>query len=275
MRKLIAISLKTTLLLFFLIILNININAQHLKIKNFSVGYRVFEIDAIGNNPTTIAPFLKNPSSYLNYINSIQYNSIYGSPGIQRLHTYYINTELFKSSPSSRFWKKHTIQTGLLITNKLVKKGLALGNQGYIDLPPDTILYTNLYTLVQKQQFLGVNAGINKRFKISKRLVFLTGIHVQGSFAFIHNYNQQLDSNRFIRPNGRFTKTTHLPDLKGKNFFQWQAMVPLALEFEMYKKQIFIRLEANLGTIGGTFRHGENSGKEAHGAGLWLIYQHK
>ncbi len=49
-------------------------------------------------------------------------------------------------------------------------------------------------------------------------------------------------------------------------------MIPLGLEFDLHKKQFFIRLEADAGIIGSRYRPKSYNYKEALGAGLWLIY---
>jgi hypothetical protein len=268
-----TIKISTTLLFFFIAILIIDVNAQHLKFKNYSVGYRVFEINAIGNNPITIARFLKDPVTYQNFINSIKYTILNGNPGIQRLHNYYINAELYKNSTSSGFWKRHTILTGLFISKKLIKDNMAIGNQEFVYSSSDTTLYINQFSVFQKQQFLGAIVGLNRRFRISNKFNFSTGLYYQASFAFFHKYQQQLDSTIFTTRTGRKTKTTRLPDLKGKNFYQWQAMIPLGFELDLYRKKWFFRLEADLGIIGSRFRPKSYYNREALGAGLSLIYQ--
>jgi len=87
-----------TWIFFVLSFITISLKAQHLKIKNYSVGFETFEIDAVGNNPLTIPPFLKDPLSYQNYIDQIQYNGIYGNPGVQTQRNYCFNLEWYKKS---------------------------------------------------------------------------------------------------------------------------------------------------------------------------------
>ena len=244
-------------------------NAQ-LEIKNISLGYKVFYIDGAGNNPTTIAPIMKEPASYQNFLNSFNYNGFTGSPGIQYLKTYYINTEIYKQGTDSRFWKKYTIQTGLLITNILVKKGLSVERRDYSST--DSTLSVQTYSLVQNQQFFGLMAGLNRRFKISNKLLLFVALHYQGSFASLHKYQTQLDS-LVVNNTGTFTSTMKLPDLQGKNFYQWQAMIPFGLEMDIYKNQIYIRLEGDAGLIGGKYRPRGYLNSQACGIGLAAIYQ--
>lgn len=265
-----------TLILMVFIITTITTNAQRLRIKNYSVGYRVFEIDGVGNNPLTIAPFLKNPWAYQTYINNqVQYNGIFGNPGVQILRNYNISAEWYKNSTESRFWKKYTVQTGVFLSNRLTKNNMALENQRFVTSSTDTILYRDVYSLVQKQQFVGINIGINKRIRISKPLTFITGFHLQGSIAFLHRYQQQWDSSTYHKQIWT-TKTSQLPGLKGKNFFQWRMTVPIGLEFNAYKHEIYLRAEFDLGIVGDRYRR--RSGflnNEAHGYSLYILYQPK
>ncbi len=259
------------LFLFFFFFFGVRSKGQHLKIRDYSAGYRVFWVDAVGNNPTTITPFLKDPASYQRFLNSMQYNSLSGNPGIESFRNYYVSAEWYKSSAASRFWKHHTIQTGLLISNKLVKDNMVIGNEDVVFSPSDTIFYRDLYSVVQKEQFLGATIGLNRRIRISNRFTFLAGFSLQGSFAFLHNYQQQWDSSRYSRQQGWQAKTTQLPDLKGKNFFRWQAMIPLGIEMNIYRKIFFIRLEVDAGIIGDRYRSSYQ--KEGHGAGVWFTYR--
>lgn len=260
--------------LLFLLLLPINVNAQDFKIKNYSIGYRIFEFNAIGNAPTNIAPLLKDPVTYLKFLNTIDYNSFWGNPGPMTLRNFYFNSEWCKNNPSSSFWRRHTVQAGFLFTDKVTRSAGAIGDESFY-YTPDTPKHVYKYSLTQNQQFFGVNAGLNERLKIFKRLQFFSGLHMQGSFALIHHYKQQWDSSTFTPQQGFQTRTTKLSNLKGKNFFQWQLMVPLGLEYELYKKTLFIRLEIDAGIVSSRYRGKSFFEKEAHGAGLWLIYQRR
>ncbi len=163
--------LATILVLCLILFLFNTGNAQRLELKNISLGYKVFYINGAGNNPTTIAPIMKDPATYQNFLNSLNYNGFSGSPGNQSLKTYYITTEIYKQGTDSRFWKKNTIQTGLLITNILVKKGLSVERRDYSQA--DSTLSIQTYSLVQNQQFFGLMAGLNRRFKISNNYFYL------------------------------------------------------------------------------------------------------
>jgi hypothetical protein len=245
--------------------------SRHLKIRNISFGSRIFEKESIGNNPLTIIPFLKNPFVYIDYLNTITYNGLNGNPGIERQRNYYLNVEFYKTS-KSRFWKKYSINIGMQITNKLIKDGLALFNERVEFSPTDSIVYTDRYSLVQNQRFFGANLGLNRYFKTSEdRFQFLIGLHWQGSFAVTHNYQQRWDSTIFVLPNTRTTTTTELSKLKGINFFEWQAMMPLGIEIDIYKQRFFIRFEAYLGITKNRYK----SVGEAHGLGIWMHYKPK
>ena len=259
-------------LFFFLLVLSINAQAQRWKISSYDIGYRVFEVSAVGNNPTTIAPLLKDPEAYQRYLNTITNNSLSGNPAIFPLHTFYLNAEWRKHNSFSRFWRKHSLQTGLLLTSRISQNAGAIGeDRSYID----TTRHLYMYSLNKIQQFAGVNAGINRQFQLSKRSQIRVGIQAQGSIAIVHYVQQRWDSTTFKPGTGRIEKTTHLPDLKGKNFFQWQVVVPVAFEYLFYKDCLSIRLEVSPGIIGCRYRSEFNSGKEAHSAGVWLSFKPK
>ncbi|MEP6584446.1 MAG: hypothetical protein ABJA90_09265, partial [Ginsengibacter sp.] len=157
-----------------------------------------------------------------------------------------------------------------LITNILVKKGLSVERRDYYQA--DSTLSIQTYSLIQNQQFFGIMAGLNRRLKISNKLFLFVALHYQGSFASLHKYQTQLDS--FVVNNtGAFTSTRKLPDLQGKNFYQWQAMIPFGLELDIYKKQFYIRLEGDAGLIGGQYRPRSYLNSQAWGIGLAAIYR--
>ena len=133
---------KSALSIILLLSLVFQSHAQGgFKIKSYAVGYRIFEWDAVGNNPTTIYPFLKDPVSYVRFLNNFNYNSLWGDPGPQTVHNLYLNVELYKNNPSSRFWKKYTIQTGLFMTNKLTKGAGAVADENIYTI--DTFKYSS------------------------------------------------------------------------------------------------------------------------------------
>ena len=260
------------LLLCFTLFFSNTIHGQKLSVRNFSAGYRIFEINYFGNNPKTIGPFLKDPVAYQNFVKTIEYNGRIGEPGILRLHTFYLNAELQGSPVRSRFWRKNTLQVGLLLTNKLSTGAGALTNETHF-FGQDTIFYNNNYSITKNQQFIGGSVGINRRYTISNKFQVLTGLHFQGSFAFIHNYEQRLDSSSYVLNGERKTSSTKLPNLKGKNFFQWQAMIPLGIEYAVYQQQLYLRLEVDFGIVGSRYIPKEFAAMEAHGAGLSFIYR--
>jgi hypothetical protein len=262
-----------TSFIFAITVFSFNAMAQEWKIKSYNFGYRIFEVNAVGNNPTTIAPLLKEQANYQSYLNTIEYNSLYGNPGIMKLQTFYVNAEWQKTNSLSRFWRKYALQAGLLLSTKITMDAGAIGEETYLS-SSDTVRHRNMYSLMKNQKFFGANAGVNRRFPISKRLKFMMGVHAQGSFAIVHNYQQRWDSSTFTPSSGWNTKTSGLPDLKGKNFFQWQIMVPLGLEYEL-KERLLIRFELDAGLIGSRFRSKDLAAKEANGAGIWIIYRPK
>jgi hypothetical protein len=261
------------LIFFFLLLEGPLCKPQALKITRYNAGCRTFEIDGVGNNPLTIAPLLKNPTAYQNYIHNIQYSGIFGNPGTQILRDYYMNVEWQRNPSESRFWKKHSLQTGFFVSSQLVKDKMGFENERYVVAPGDTAFYQDQYFVAQEQQFIGANIGLNKRARISNKLQFLTGVYIQGGFAFVHKYSHLWDSSVF-RNQTWTSKITVLPSFEGKNFFQWQGMIPLGLEMDVYHKMIFLRMELDIGIVQDRYRN-TPSKKEAHGFGCWLVYQPK
>jgi hypothetical protein len=265
---------KLILAILILVINLYKINAQKLKLENYSIGYKAFETKSYGTNPFSAAQYLEDPYSYINFINSIPYNGLNGSGGILNLKTFYFSTEWKFDTPDSRFWKKHTIQAGLLLTTKSNSSAGSLENK-FDTYSPGRIINSHKYTLNKEEQFLGLQLGLNRRFKLGKQLQFVTGLHAQGSFSIVHKYKQSLDTSTYTTANGWQTKTTPLPDLKGKNVFQWQAMIPFGFEQQLNKKGLYLKLEFLFGIVGSKFRQPTFAEREAHGFGFALIYKPK
>lgn len=245
-----------------------SINRPRLKLKSYSIGYRIFELNTAVGEPRTLVPLMKNPVAYRNFINTLQHNSITGNGGYGAFHNVFINAEVVKNSPESRFWKKHAVQSGVFISNRLVSEGSTLENR---HVSPDTTFYYDRYRLKQHLQFLGLNAGLNRRSRLSNKLQFVVGLHLQGAVAVVHSYQHHLDSSTFKSGRGWQSNITQLADAKGTCFLQWQAFVPLGLEIAVYKRQIFIRADFNAGVVGRSYRTNGLRFQESHGGGLWVI----
>lgn len=258
-------------------------NAQGLRLKNYNVGYRVFEIQSIGGTPLTLGRFLQDPYTYQQYVDGIPYTSLAGGGGaIQRVPMYYLTAEFNKPTATSNFWRNHTVQAGVVLSKQIELTGLSIGNEKFLPSPSnpnDYTYYTNAYSLIQQQRFLGATLGVNRRFRLVNRLQFLAGLHGQASVALLHSYKQQWDSTTLVIQNSqvvrRETQTSQLPALQGKEYFQWQLFIPLGVEVAVYKQEVFVRLEANLGLRGNAFTGKDLASLEAHGLGLWLTYQPK
>lgn len=263
---------RITALALLLLLVFGNMQAQDWKLKNYSTGYRIFEYNSAGNNPLTIAPLLQDPYAYEAYLNTIDRNSLWGNPGLTQLHTFYIGAEWQNEAPAGRFWKEYTLQAGLLFTGRINLDAGAIGREGW-RYSPDTAMIEDKYSLAKSLQFFGAGAGVNRRFRISKRLKFQTGLHAQGSFALVHRFQQRCDSSTYSQREGWKTRTTFLPDLEGKKFFQWQVLLPLGLEYELYRNRVFLRVEVAAGLVGNFYRGKSLADKEAHGAGIFLVYQ--
>lgn len=266
--------MKIRIIAFFILIgqmLPVHSEAQWM-VRNYALGYGIFEMDAVGSNPTTIAPLLKQPVAYQAYLNTINFNSLDGHPAPMTLHTFYLNSELQNQNPLFRFWKKWTIQLGIMLTARITHPSGGLAYESWLS-SPDPDVYSYRYSLTNKLQFLGVNLGANRRFNIAGRMRFLTGFRMQESAAITNYYTQVWDSSRSTPSAGLIRTRTKMFNLKGKNFFQWQVMIPLAFEYDLKRDRLVIRLEADLGIVGSRFRSKDLASSEAHGAGIWLIYR--
>jgi len=250
------------------------LSAQKFQLKNYSVGIRIFEQNDVGNNPLTITAFLKDPVAYQQQVNNFQYNGLRGDPGISVVKNYYINTEWYKPTAEPRFWKKYSLQMGLQVSQLISQPTGSLSNQ-YVTFLPDTVIHKTEYSLSRRVQFVGLNAGLNRRYRLGKKVQLLAGLHLQGGFALLHKYYPQTDNSTITIKNGTGKRQhfiTSEPALKGTNYFQWQAMVPLGIEVALYQNRLFARAEVMPGFIKNRYRT-VASKKEAHGAGIWLIYQ--
>ncbi|MGZ3853893.1 MAG: hypothetical protein ACXVBX_13940 [Flavisolibacter sp.] len=264
--------MRTVFCILLLFVTSIFVSAQSFKIRNYSLGYRAFELEPIGNNPLTVTPLMKDPQAYFYYINRIQWNGLYGNPAVQIQRNYSANAEWYKSSTKSRFWKKHTIQIGFLLSNRLTKGNMGLENQKVIVTSTDTALFSDVLWLTQKQQFAGINTGITRRGRICNSVTFITGFHFEAGVAFFHKYTQKWDSSIFHAQIWT-TKTSQLPDLKGTNFLQWRMVAPIGFEWNAYKHQVYLRAEFDLGIVGDRYRTSALVQREAAGFGVSLIYQ--
>ena len=81
-------SLTGTLVLFLFLFFSTQVMGQKLRIQNYALFYRWFEMNSVGNNPTTIPELLKDRFSYENSLRTINYNSLYGNSGVQQVHTF-------------------------------------------------------------------------------------------------------------------------------------------------------------------------------------------
>jgi hypothetical protein len=262
--------------IFLVIVLSLGYSpviGQKLSIQDYHLSYRVFEVESVGNNPTTIASFLKDPQAYLNFLNTLSYNGILGNGGIDNLQTFYAGVTLGKNQADSRFWKKYTIETALFLTKRSRTSTGALTNQ-YHAYSPDTVYHDNRYSLYRNIQFFGGLIGLNRHFRISGRFQFFIGLYLQGGLAVVHHYNQSLDSNTYQPSTKTWTyHSTVLPDLAGTNYFQWRVMIPLGIEYAIIKQKLHLRFELDPGITGSRYVGKTFADRESHGFGLTLLYK--
>lgn len=246
---------------------------RHLQLKRISLAYRWFEADAFGDNPLTIGRLLKDPGAYQNYVSTIDWNDLHGSPGIAELNEFFANAEWQKTGTNARFWRHTTFEAGVFITPTSKRSGISIGTQNWNE--EDSSIHRGYYTVAQSLQFAGASIGLNRYVPILKKLSFVTGLHVQGALAVHHVFAQQWDSSVFHSPTATWhnSTTTYGPDLKAKHYFQWQVFVPLGFEVDLYRQRLFLRAELDAGIIGGRMQSAYHVNREANALGGAIIYQ--
>src|SRR5687768_10368044 len=126
--------------------LSYDLCAQQFKVRSYSVGYRLFEMEDYGNNPFNISPILKDPQAYTNYLNTIRYTVFSANPAPVRLNMFYFNAEFHKSGSTGKFWKNHKLQAGFVLSTRRKTLVGSLDTRQYVT-SPDTAVYDDSYTL--------------------------------------------------------------------------------------------------------------------------------
>lgn len=247
-------------------------HAQTFKLENFGIGYRIMESNVAGTNPLSITPVLKDASSFTRFVDSFDFNGLTGNPSVQLSHTFYVSTEWRGDPSSSRFWRNHSISLGVFgTTNKAFSVGQL--QQRIISSAPDQGFTDIGYSLTRNQQFYGLHTGLNRSVPLASRWQLLAGLHLQGGWSFVHFYQQRIDTT-IVRQQGASTSTIWLKDdLQGKNYFQWLAMIPLLIEYQIPSSPLSVRAEINVSISGGPYLQGSYKQRLAAGGGLWLIYR--
>lgn len=263
--------MKRSLLFTFVLLITFNhANGQLLKIKDYGFSYRIYESSLIGNNPMTLHKFIKDPYSYNNLLNQINYNSIYGNPGIINLKTFYLFSRFVINNPESKFWRKNNFQLGLFATQKVTESSGGFSNN-FATYSPDTVFHTHSWMLTRNIQHFGIQAGLNRCLNNPMKEVKLySGILIQGGLALMNNYDNSFDTATFSSRQGWQHQIKKLPDIKGKNYFQWQLMIPFGIEFPIIQRKIYIRADVNAGITGNSIT---NTFDGAHGIGAAIIYK--
>ena len=234
-------------------------------------GFRIFQIEAIGNNPLTISPFLRNSTEYRDYLMSINYDSYSGKPAILNIPNYYLNTEWRPKNPSRTKWTKYSFLAGLDFTKKLIVNGGSVADHQII-YGADTIVYSNTLTLTKQLRFFGAHFGIYRHYPLFGNLSALAGLQFQANLASLM-LEQRWDSTAIVVGESGTTRTAQLEDQPGRNYFQWQLMIPLGLEYAFANQKFCLRLEANPGIVRGYKRPTRFNASEAHGIGISFFYR--
>ncbi|AFM04055.1 hypothetical protein Fleli_1641 [Bernardetia litoralis DSM 6794] len=231
---------------------------QNFSIQSIQFGYRFYDMSPVGNNPYTISNQLKDPEAYQEMINQYETNGFTGAAGILIPKQYYINVEL-TGNQKSKFWQKHSLQTGFFIGSQLSQR-MSIKNWRFTS---DSSLIQEYYFMTKKQRFVGANFGLRRKVNLFRNTKFLIGLEAEGRMMIQHDYTQQLESR------GGGITVEDLPSFKGKLTTQGHLMLPFGFEYKY--KSISLRAEAFIGILDDKYRSGLVL-QEAHGLSFWLGY---
>lgn len=220
----------------------------------------------VGNNPYTISNQLKEPNAYQEMIGQYETDGFTGDGGILVPKQYYINIEL--GNTESKFWSKHSLQTGFFIGNLLSQK-MSLTNLKVFD---NSSFVNEHYYFTKNRRFAGANLGLRRRINLFKNYTFLVGLEVEGRMMIEHNYTQQKDSRFSSNAEGEGVNGAVFEDLasfKGKLTTQGHLMLPFGLEYKY--KSVSLRAEAFISILDDKYRSNIVL-QETHGLSFWLGY---
>lgn len=235
-------------------------SAQNFSIQSIQLGYRVYEMSAVGNNPYTIINQLKDPEAYQEMIAQYETNGYTGGGIIFRPKQYYINIEL-AGNQESKFWQKHSLQTGFFVGSQLSQR-MAITNWRNVG---DSLIIEEDYYFTKKQRFVGLNLGLRRKVNLFKNAKFLIGLEAEGRMMVQHDYTQQLES----RGGSEGLTIEELPSFKGKLTSQGHLMLPFGFEYKY--KSVSLRAEAFIGFLDDRYRSNIVL-QEGHGLSFWLGY---
>ncbi|MEM6299220.1 MAG: hypothetical protein AAF740_11095 [Bacteroidota bacterium] len=113
-----------------------------------------------------------------------------GGGGYYMIGTIHLNAELGKDN-DSRFWKRHTIQLGGFISNRIMHDGVWMHKSQQIELQGQYQRFE--YRFRNYQRFAGVNLGLNRRFPIVKNhFNFILGFYTQVGTTLTNRYEQEI-----------------------------------------------------------------------------------
>jgi hypothetical protein len=254
-------------IILFILLFTFNqgvIYAQKFSIQSVQFGYRIYEMNPVGNNPYTIPELLKDPEAYQEMISQYEVDGFNGGAGIQVPKQYYINVEL--GNKDSKFWSKHSLQAGFFVGSQLFKR-MSLTNTDVNHA--DSSYVTEYYYFTQNQRFVGLNLGLRRRITLSKNFNFMIGLEAEGRATVQHNYTQQKESIFLSNTDSEITYQ-NLPSFKGKMITQGHVMLPFGFEF--VHKSISLRAEGFIGILDDKYRSSIMM-KEGHGLSFWIGYR--
>lgn len=252
---------------------NSKVSAQKINIKSYQVSYSILDRDPYRNNPITLAPLLKNKTGYDNLINSINHNEVYGNPSIEKIKNFSLSIELSKQNFNSFFWRHFSIRLGVGLSNKIRKNGMGLVNNEVINY--DTINYRKIrseFWIINASRQLSFITGLTYKKNIFKHVKFATGFVFQPNITLSNNFSSNIDTTFFKKDNTINIKYGGTNEAKGISVFTYNLYIPLGLNVNVYREQLFIQSSVNIGFLFSKYYLDTNK-KEANGIEFSIIYQ--
>jgi|GEM_PF-1696231 len=264
---------RLAIILSLLLLWHKQSTAQKIFLKSYQLGYTITDRDPFRNNPSNLAPLLKNQAEYISLINSINHNGIYGNPAIEKIKSISFAIELSKNNLHSFFWKHFTISLGAGISGKIRKDGMGLNNRNVFNY--DTLNHRKIEStlwITNFSQQINFTGGLNYKVKIFNGVRFTTGIIFQPNLTLNNCFDMQIDSIFFKKNTGIIIKNGNITTMEGVPVFSFNLYIPAGVEVDVYKQQFFIQSTFNAGFLFSRYYLDQNK-KEANGFGFSLIYK--
>ncbi|SHE58334.1 hypothetical protein SAMN05444008_1028 [Cnuella takakiae] len=262
-------------LLFFFTLFALWSEAQKPFFRDFSVGYRIGEGEAVESNPFFIPPLLKKPAGFQKMLDTLQWNSLHGNSGPVTYHRVFLQAVLGFPQNGGRFWRNSYIPVGINYAFREKRGGMDIGTQEWYARSSVNLLETKKYWMTQSVRFIGLHAGIYRKIRITRKVSLQSGVLLQGEMAINHHFKRGVDTSAFSPAQSTlvYKRSDQLPTLHGRNFGQWSVLIPLSAELNLYKKQWYLQPEITVGLLSNRYLKASGISRESINAALWFIYR--